>query len=70
MAELKDNQIDVHLRKIKSFSIGIDHESEENIKSELEDYVYQLQIRMPTLSEEYFEDGSSVNGSLQSSVEI
>lgn len=66
---LKENDIDAYLRKIKSYSIGIDNEAIDVIKEELKDYVYQLQIRLPTLSEEYFEDGSSVADSLHNSVE-
>lgn len=69
MAELKENEIDVYLRKIKSFSIGIDENSVEIIKEELKDYVYQLQTRLPTLSEEYLEDGSSIADSYHTSVD-
>ena len=54
MERLKENEIDAYLRKIKSYSIGIDDEAIDVIKEELKDYVYQLQIRLPTLSEEYF----------------
>ena len=68
MAELKENEIDVYIRKIKSFSIGIDESSAETIKEELKDYVYQLQTRLPTLSEEYLEDGSSIADSYHNSV--
>ncbi len=50
MAELKENEVDVYLRKIKSLSIGIDESSVDTIKEELKDYVYQLQTRLPTLS--------------------
>ena len=50
MERLKENEIDAYLRKIKSYSIGIDDEAIDVIKEELKDYVYQLQIRLPTLS--------------------
>lgn len=69
MAELKENEIDVYLRKIKSFSIGIDENSVDTIKEELKDYVYQLQTRLPTLCEEYLEDGSSIADSHHTSLE-
>ena len=67
---LKENQIDVLLRKVKSLSIGIDREEFQNIKMELEEYVYQLQARLPTLSEEYFQDGSSVADSHHASLQM
>lgn len=69
MAELRENEIDVYLRKIRSLSIGIDESAAETIKEELKDYVYQLQTRLPTLSEEYLEDGSSIADSYHNSVE-
>lgn len=50
MEKLKENEIDAYLRKIKAYSIGIDDEAIDVIKEELKDYVYQLQIRLPTLS--------------------
>lgn len=50
MEKLRENEIDAYLRKIKSYSIGIDDEAIDVIKEELKDYVYQLQIRLPTLS--------------------
>jgi hypothetical protein len=39
MAELKENKIDVYLRRIKSLSIGIDESSVGTIIEELTDYV-------------------------------
>jgi hypothetical protein len=54
---------------VRSFVIGIDPTEFENIKFELEEYVCQLQARLPTLSEEYFEDGSSVADSHHASIQ-
>ena len=53
---------------MKSLAIGIDQVEMRNIVMELEEYVYQLQSRLPTLTEEYFEDGSSVADSHHTSL--
>lgn len=60
MEGLQDNELDHLLRQIRGFTIGIDREEIDKIRVELQDYVYHLKTRLPTLSEEYFEDGSSV----------
>ena len=61
--------IEAYLRRVKALSVGVHPQEKELIASELHDYVEQLQSRLPVLSEEYFEDGSSVASTIRTSVE-
>lgn len=45
-----EDDIEICLRKVRCLAIGIDHAERDNIRSELEEYVLQLQARLPVLS--------------------